>query len=403
MIPRTQESLMFLCFYLSIVFGFIIYFSSYISDSLRIFSYFASIATGYFGIILYASQRLQTNKALRIWLVLFFYMLIMGIIMNWLGIGSYSASNLLSQDLRYCMYVAIGFVYSDEKYIKKFFNLASAICILGIIFALYGLSIYDFDLSKVIRGSRIDIWELPYYCWWVSETTVLILFAYSLVTGKKRIISYSCLVLYLILALLFLKREPFVYTSLIFGICQFLSSKKHKVVQSIALLLLIIALLSILSDHLPYLSALIGGVGARFKEAYETSSRVNEVEYFRKISSWGTLFWGYGIGNEYIQDGVHKNAIHIGFYDAIYKGGVFFLFYYATLLTRMLRLLISHFTHRKALTSVSIISIALTCAALVSLSFSMSFSYAMTILNFSPAFGIILNYDRYDYDKICDL
>jgi hypothetical protein len=317
-------------------------------------------------------------------------MFVIGILNNFWGVGKYNISNLISQDLRYCMYALIGYFFADEKYFEKYVNFCSFIGKIGIIAGIIALSTYGFDLEKVLRGTRVGVWEFSYYCWWILGTVTLFLFSYALFTKKHLTLSIIVHSLYLVLGLLFLKRTPVVETAIIYICYVVLSRKKNRLLKSLVVLTFLLITIWYLSTQLSYFSALLTSLSARFDQNYYESSRMNEVDFFINNTSTISKVIGYGLGNEIFYFGEYKNAIHVGFFDALYKGGIFFIAYYVHLLSKIIKLL----RFRITLTQRELCAITISILALVSLTFGMCFTYSMVILNFTPCFGIVLSVSK---------
>jgi hypothetical protein len=392
-----NNSFMMFCIVMSMVFGLVLYFSPFISDGLRVSCYFMSMIFGFTGIFIYcANQGLRINSGFRIWLILFLYMLVTGLVMSSLGHGTYNTSDLISQDLRHCMYALIGFIFADTRYFSKYTNIFAVIGKIGIIAGIIALGNYGFDINKVTSGARLGIWELPYYCWWILGATSLFLFANALFNNTHRKLGFTVQILYVALGVLFLKRAPIVETAIIYICYVFLARKRNRVLKTIITVAVLLIVFKLLLSEVPYFEALNTSLQNRFSQDYATSSRVSEVTVYLEQTPLFQKIFGYGLGNEFIYMGAHKNSIHIGFYDALYKGGLPFILYYVVLLFKTIKLLYYRFTGLINLTDEELCAISLTILGLVSLSFGMCFSYTMVILNFTPSFGIVLGCTKND-------
>ncbi len=380
-------------FVISIFIGLFVNFMGVLPNSVMVVGCYASIITGYGGLAVYMSDsKAYKNKGFIIWMLLIVYMLIAGFVVNAFGVGSYSGSNLLTQDIRYCMYAAIGFALSDERYVNIYKRLMQFIGFVAIFFGIYGLLTYEFNISGVLEGERIGIWGISYYCWWMVGSAAVFLFSYALAGGNKKSVAYICFGLYLTLGLLFIKRQPVVEALILFVLIKLMYKQRNKMLKTVGLIIVAVIVLAWLSTKVPYIRALVDSLTDRFEQDYSTSSRVDEVGYFKNISNFFTYLFGYGLGNEFIFEGVHKNAIHIGFYDVLYKGGIMFLLFYAYLFKSALCMAFRQMRGQINLNPMEIASVAVTLLAVISLTFGMCFTYTTVIINFATPFGIVISH-----------
>lgn len=385
-------------FYIAILSGVVTNFAGVLPDSIKYLFYAISIVFGYHGIFLYIISKRKTAKSdhfLMLWLFLVLYMFILGFIRSNFYTNNFDVGIFLSTDVRYVMYITIGIIMANPKYISNYHQIMLKIGYLSIIFAVIALINYDFDIYRAQLGSRIGIWELPYYLWWLSGGVFSYLYPYSRLTGNNKIAGYGSLISYSVLGLLFLKRSAFINTIFILLITEYflydcvqgnaINAKKN---IKFMLTVLMVFFVFVLLLQLPYFNVVITNLFARFMtqgnffeydRAYEATTYFEQVHFF-------DLILGQGLGH-YVQTYRQINALHTGVYNTIYKGGIIYLIFILAICKNSIKA----FIDRKELSTYSLICLCTSFSFLTSLLYEMSFTYTLVILGYATPITIVFN------------
>ena len=281
------------------------------------------------------------------WLVVFFtvvvvYMLILGFSTGNLWSNKSMFMMTVSQDLRYVTLFLLGGIYStSERYMDYFHCLMKNIAVITIIMGCLSVMLIASTGSLISRGDEDS--GLRYHLWWASAVGFAYCGIYSFLTEKKnRKIWLFAFLLYFIIGMSFLKRSCFLNCIIIVLLSLYLSVKNKNGKKTIlnVIALGIIGFLVLL--FIPSLNEIV--FGALFDRFTETSSdienfdRLIEWQVFLEQSSKEKLYTGYGIGNYPFYDryGVgseptYLNALHLGYSNIIFKGGVLYAVFYIVL------------------------------------------------------------------------
>lgn len=223
-------------------------------------------------------------------------------------------------DYRHIMFTLLPFMFVSDDityYRNKIINDLAKVAIVA---GVAGILLADKSIGAI--AFRSNTWSASYYLWWMTESALLYWFARSYL-GKVNRDGYIIALLYLVLSLLFLKRAGFVNLALLFFLSYVTSFR------SIRSLGMFIVLLFFLMVVLFFMQDAVNLIGERFIESssnIEEFDRLSEAEeYFRRISLF-EKWLGFGINNYitmlYIDSVREVNAIHIGFVNILYKGGI---------------------------------------------------------------------------------
>lgn len=281
------------------------------------------------------------------WLVVFFtvvvvYMLILGFTTGNLWSNKTMFMMTVSQDLRYVTLFLLGGIYStSERYMDYFHCLMKNIAVITIIMGCLSVMLIASTGSLISRGSEDS--GLSYHLWWASAVGFAYCGIYSFLTEKKnRKIWLFAFLVYFIIGMSFLKRSCFLNCIIIVLLSLYLSVKNKNGKKTIlnVIALGIIGFLVLL--FIPSLNEIV--FGALFDRFTETSSdienfdRLIEWQVFLEQSSKEKLYTGYGIGNYPFYDRyglglepTYLNALHLGYSNIIFKGGVLYAVFYIVL------------------------------------------------------------------------
>ncbi len=397
----TQERSILICFFLSVFAGIGVHFIAVLPSALFIILVPLSLAAGYAGLVLFCIPRIRNlnrNRLLFLWLGLAFYMLCNGILMSrgrWLT--SEFGYWLILQDLRYIMYCAIGFALADKRFVHAYRRLMKQLGIIAIVFGIIALAVYPFDMGAI--AYRIGGWDWPYFLWWVSASIFAYHFSYSRITGRDRLIGYGTFAAYVILGLLFLKRSVIINALFLIGITLFLKPNgnrpaiRRKVLiaggTSLILLFTVFLFWNSLSDLIDntYAGKVIVETIKRFSvdSIFSYDRAVESGKFFATASAPNILF-GMGIGNYQVIDGNPVNALHIGLYNILYKGGIFYALFWGYILFHAGKKLL----HRKQLQEYDLVCLCVTLSAFLSLLYEFSFTYTILPFGYATSMAYII-------------
>jgi hypothetical protein len=243
----------------------------------------------------------------------------------------------LYHDYRYVLFATLPFAFVSDSMKPAYDKLWDILTRFGILVGIVALVVVDKSFSGI--GLREGTFSLPYYLWWVVIAVYPYSFLRSIYLNEGNKGKYL-IILHLLLSFVFLKRAGIVGAILYLILGYLFSGKVSKLIMILLIFLISIMLSAVIFQD--YLDLLLN----RFIETgedLESWDRNLEVdEYFSQVST-ERIFLGYGINN-YIKMfyvGVHDrgvNALHIGFYNIIYKGGVVLLAYYTVLFYNIIRL-----------------------------------------------------------------
>lgn len=327
----TTKKLIYGCSFIAYVAGLATHFAALMPESIKYLLYAASLACGFFSILLgYAvcSNR-NVKQYLGLWILFIFYLLIVGLIQSGVYSEGTSVNIFLSQDLRFVMYIGLGILLAD--YFDDYVKMMSIFAFAGIVMGVIALANYNFSYAGAVEGDRMGLWSLPYYLWWASESVYAFMYPYSRITNRYKIFGYGSLICYAVLGLLFIKRASLVnvFVVLIFSEILANPSQKGNAIKFIFKISLVIGSVAFVAYSIPYSKALVQAMLERF------GSQGNIMEYDRAREaaavfaqmSFPDKVFGLGIGY-YIKTSRTINALHTGFYNLIYKGGILLLLMY---------------------------------------------------------------------------
>ncbi len=404
---RPNEKLSIKLFFTSTILGLVILFLGTLNGPFSVFTVLASILTGFYGIFIYINKY-TCNLYTRYLLFLLFYFVVVGI--------SYGNINLsfrggdfgwiFTQDIRYVMYFIIGSVFANKRYMPVFHEFMRYIGFSSIIATFFGLFFFNFDIQNI--NDRTGTWNFSYYCWWFSSACFSYWGYYAIIMKKEKILGYSVLLSYFILGVLFLKRSVLINMIVLLLIAIFFSNKNSfKFLGRIIIIMAIILFITFIVNnilHLQTIDAIFNLLYDRFNTIDDLSGidRVEEwKEYFAEASFFQLIF-GNGIGH-YPFVKVFEwhiiNALHIGIYNIIFKGGILYALFYIFLYKRIFHKLFKFHSLEKY----ELVCLGVALSALISLFFEGSWTYTIEPLCISaPIFYVALNkkYENKTYRKI---
>lgn len=396
------DKIVLFCFSIAIYFGVVMHFIEILPSNIYWLTLYTSLGFGYVGLIIFfvnRSRSLYENKVFYLWSFIATYMLVIGFIFTGAFPGTtYSLSWLTLQDLRYVMFVGIGFAFANDKYIIDYHRMMKILGIIAIVFGILSIMNYQFNISLI--NTRIGVWSLPYYYWWLSTAIFAYHYAYSKITGKNKVIGYGVFAVYTILGILFLKRSVLINVLFLVVITEILQPSKvtsnrliSRIVKVLLFILIIVIFYLMFNETInrmignSYVGEVFNSLFERFKSddlsTYDRSAEKNI--YFSTATNLQILF-GNGLGNLQILGGKLINALHIGAYNIIYKGGLIYVIFWIYLLSNFIKA----FMRKRQLSKYLLVCLTVALSASFSMLYEFSFTYSILPIGYSTAIAYIV-------------
>lgn len=313
------------------------------------------------------------------------------LLMLLVGIFRYESVNLtstqyfirgLNQDYLYVSYLTLVFIFLDpvreDGLNSLLFNFSKIALIAGLLAVLFA------DKSSNDIVERSNTWTLQYHLWWLSGC--LFSFAYFNSYIKKRywILGYGVLLVYVIFGILVLKRAAIINLAVIVLITSWIifNRKPVSLIKRILIFIVFVGgilILYILINNLfnDFLFALFDRFSLITKNPDNIDRLVEGKTYF-KDADIISILTGQGLNNYVIIQFFGReliiNALHIGLYDIIYKGGIFYSIFTLIVIMNIFRLGI-----KGNLPDDALIAVCVGITYISSLFYEMSFSYVPVI------------------------
>lgn len=288
----------------------------------------------------------RKNQSLT-WPVIFFtivvvYMLILGFSTGNLWSNKTTLLIAITQDLKYVTLFMLGGIYStSERFMDYFHYLMKNVALISIIMGIFSFLLIVNSGSLIVRGEENS--GPSYHLWWASATCFAYCGIFAFLSDKKsRKTWLYVFVIYFVIGMLFLKRSCFLNCIIIILLSLYLSSKNTKGSKTILRVVgLLIAAFFILL-FIPSIKEIVfGALFDRFRDTasdIEAYDRMIEWQVFLEQTPEIKLYTGYGIGNYPIYDRYGSggdysllNALHQGYSNIIFKGGILYAAFYILL------------------------------------------------------------------------
>lgn len=341
-----KERQILLLFFISVFLGIIIHYLATLSGFIMVLTVLASTFSGYTGIFIFLSSY-RVNRFTRWLMFLLVYFLVVGI--------SYGNFNphfrggnfmwIVTSDLRFLMYVIIASILATDRFIGFYHQIMRFLGFWAIVLGITGIFFSDFSVKAVI--GRETTWNFGYYSWWLSASICHYWGFYSIITKKERKLGYLVLFVFALMGILFLKRAAVINVLFIVLFANFLANKNKlmfawRIVGVGVLFAFALWLLNIFGVQVIDLS--INLLSERFTEIekIEEFDRQREWLAYYKTSTDKQLLLGNGIGHYPTLNFIgwnrgELNALHIGYYNIIFKGGVLLALLYILLFVGVLK------------------------------------------------------------------
>ena len=365
---------------------------SYASDRMMLIWDILIIFTGAFGCYSFLVRHpLKGYSRWAIWLILYFVLAGM-----MYGNSIMSGSNLsivLEQDLRYVMLVLMGAIFASSSQMMSAFHwLMKWLAVISILFGVLGIVNFDFVAS--IIAERKGTWTMSYYYWWASTTCFSYWGYYFLFMKRQKILGCGVFLTYLALGALFVKRAVLV-DGLVVLFCYFLFNKGNKIGTAFKVVIVAVFALSMVYFMSPRLfNTITDSYSTRIEAAQDAENldRNEEASAYLENATTFQLILGNGIGHYprivgYREYDYQINAIHIGWANIIYKGGILYSLFYILIILQVIKKAFS-----SKLNSYEKVCLGVSISMLISLLYEGSWTYTMDpVCKFAPLFYLLSN------------
>ena len=271
------------------------------------------------------------------WQILFIWLLLVPFIFSYDSKVSFVIYEGLYHDYRYLGFFSLSFLFISDKSVLYKDQLFQKIGRIALVAGIIAILIMDKSFSAI--SNRSSGFTLPYYLWWIVMWVYPYLFLKYLMKDFSRL-GLWLFVLHLLLSLLFLKRAGLVDAGMLVCFHFIFSGSSSKRIKSIFIGVVAIFI------GISLFSNVLGLVADRFyndSDNLEQWDRNIEVLEFFTVTSEKDRLIGFGANNylkmTYIGE-VNKpvNALHIGAYNLIYKGGYLYVGFLVLILIQILSL-----------------------------------------------------------------
>lgn len=271
------------------------------------------------------------------WWIIFFWLLLIPFIFNHGFKVSFIFYEGMYHDYRYLGFFSVSFLFISDKSVHYRNLLFRNFGYLALLSGVTAIVIMDKSFSAI--SSREAGFSLPYYLWWIVMWVYPYLFLRYLLKGDLKL-GLWLFILHVLLSLLFLKRAGLVDAGLLVSFYFIFSGTASKKLKGI-----FITIISLIIG-LTIFSGITDLIANRFEgdaENLEEWDRNLEIIEFYKTTTESDRLFGFGANNylkmTYIgQKDKSVNALHIGFYNLLYKGGYLYLGFFFILVFQILSL-----------------------------------------------------------------
>lgn len=266
----------------------------------------------------------RLNPWERSFLILIIYFFLVGFLHGG-GMSNSIIGLMLSQDIRYVMFFLIGGMFAFGGNMKSFHQIMKILGVISIIFGILALLTFNPTVQKI--DTREGTWSISYYYWWCSSACFYYWGYYVMFEKKDQVIGYGVMIAYVVLGLLFLKRSAVVEFAVVLAFYTIFAPKKRGYLKPIILVLLGFVVIMVMRGS--FVKTLYDLMMGRFGVAMEEFDRAIEADSYFASANTIDLIFGNGIGHYYDSFGIKEaertlNALHLGWANIIYKGGVFY-------------------------------------------------------------------------------
>lgn len=291
-----------------------------------------------FAIVLYLITKGRLTRLTRFFGWTAVYMIVVGVIGGSLFVDKSTMLMSISQDWRYIALFFLGGIYAtDDRMMAYFHHIMHTIAIISIVMGVFAVVLIVQNGSIIMRGSDD---QMSYHLWWTSTVGFAYCGLYYFLSEKKDRLFLFAFLTYFIIGMSFLKRSCFLNCIIIALLSVFLSSKLGRGKRTIAIVVMALLVFFALIIMIPNLNMLV--FDALFQRFSDTANDIKEfdrlIEFnvFNEQMTVKQKITGLGVGNflSYNRYGLINgedtllNALHLGYGNIIYKGGVVYALFY---------------------------------------------------------------------------
>lgn len=331
-----HAGLVFALIALSVLLGILVNFYTELPPVLVRLVLYLPLLFGYAGIAAYIALfrgKSRERYLLRIWVLAGAYLVAVGLLRFQLFTDPNFQSSFLNQDLRYFMYAGCGVILSNPRFRGYMVRLLAFIGALSVVFGLLALRMMNLDL--IYLQARLQVWSLPYYFWWLSGNCYAFNYAWMRMSGRNKAVGMGAFLAYTVCGALFLKKVVIANALMMILVCEWLAPKRRGTrglvrgaVSGIVLLGFLSLLIFLLSQTVGLIAELVDFFRVRIEQAADSYDRFVELKFYFAQADVSEVLFGKGFGNyaylpaQYRSGTYLANALHIGFADVLYVGGI---------------------------------------------------------------------------------
>jgi hypothetical protein len=288
----------------------------------------------------------------------------------------------LNQDYLFITYVTLVFIFLDpvreDGLESLFLNFSKFALIAGL------LAIFTVDEMSGEVAARSNVWTLQYHLWWLSSCIFSFSYFNSYVKKERYILGYGVLIVYVIFGILVLKRVAIVNLAVVALITTWVIFTRRSFGFGRKILVFIgfyggFLILYLIVNHLfgDYLTGLFDRFSS-IPDRPENLDRIVEGRVYFKNATLISIITGQGLNNyvtaQILGRELTINALHIGLYDIVYKGGLIYSIFILSVIINVFKL-----GMKGSLSPNELIAVCVGITYIISLFYEMSFSYVPSI------------------------
>lgn len=335
-------------------------------------------------IVLYYSisnrPKLSTLTCFYIFVVL--YMLIIGVVGGGFSGGRTHFMKTMSQDVRYVSLFWLGGLYAlSDKYMVYFHKIMLLLARISVVLGLVALAMLIQRGVFIARG--VEETDVIYHLWWALICCSVYSGYYALINRSKQRVFLFVLLLYFVLGMAFLKRSCFVDVIIIVVFALFLLSRQGRLGKGFGMMAFVGFIVMLVIFFFPTIfDDVFSSLFSRFSDTAEdvdSFDRLVEWRVFQDNTTLRDRLFGKGVGAFLIYERYGKgeasvlNALHLGYANIIYKGGILYALFYIIL---YIKVIVNWFRNRKK-TSFYLVCFGVAISSLISLFFEGSWTYTI--------------------------
>lgn len=358
-----------------------------------------SIGLGAVSVLLYAITSKGGNKVFYFWLLFCGFMAAIGFVSTskWPE-HSYTFVRL---DLSSVVFILTGLILADSRFERYRYAIFKIILFSALFAGISAFLQFSQGTNMLTDRYAAILGNSKSYVLWGLTCNVFAYAGYTAIFSKKlRGVKVAVVLLYVFLGLLFQKRSVVVNAFVLCIIGTIVYNRNHnrrnlikKIGTTIGIIGFLLVLLALVYRFVPQIQTLVDNTLFRITSAdLENYDRSREANRYFENSNILELIFGYGIGH-YFSDsfGLH-GMLHIGYYNALYKGGIIYIGFLVYVAWKTIKA----FYNARNLKPYSLACLCITISALFSMIFELSWGETILLFCYMPFIGHICMLDKYD-------